>query len=193
MDMIKTRMQLQAQLAATAPHMGFFETLTKVVREEGFFRGLFRGITPSMMREASYSSIRMGLYEPVRHWLVSIHPSSNGEMPLETKIGAGLISGGIGACIANPTDLVKIRFQSQKPTQPSVYRHTFDAFHQIYRDEGGLRGLYRGVGPTACRAAILTATQLASYDHSKHLIRKYELLPDGPAVHVVYDSLLDPR
>lgn len=38
----------------------------------------------------------------------------------------------------------------------------------LLRHEGGLAALYRGVWPTTVRAAILTASQLPVYDHSKH-------------------------
>jgi hypothetical protein len=38
----------------------------------------------------------------------------------------------------------------------------------IYKNEGGLRALYRGVWPTTLRAAMLTATQLPTYDHCKY-------------------------
>jgi solute carrier family 25 protein 14/30 len=62
---------------------------------------------------------------------------------------------------------VKIRFQSCTPKRPNPYRHTFHAFAAIFRAERGLLGLYRGVGPTTVRASILTASQLASYDHTK--------------------------
>ena len=50
------------------------------------------------------------------------------------------------------------------------YSSTWAAFKQIYRDEGGVRALYRGTLPTVQRAAILTATQLGTYDHIKHFI-----------------------
>lgn len=38
------------------------------------------------------------------------------------------------------------------------------------RNEGGVAALYRGVWPTTVRAAILTASQLPVYDHTKHML-----------------------
>lgn len=54
-------------------------------------------------------------------------------------------------------------------TSASVHQYSsvWQALAQIYRTEG-LRGLYKGVGPTTQRATLLTASQLASYDHIKH-------------------------
>lgn len=133
-----------------------------------------------MLREASYSSIRMGLYEPAR---AAIAPGKSvADVSLWQRILAGFLAGGIGSAIANPTDLIKIRFQARRPDQPKVYKHTLDAFMQIYQ-QAGLRGLYTGVVPTTLRAAVLTGAQLSSYDHSKVVLRELNVLPDGPAIH----------
>lgn len=63
------------------------------------------------------------------------------------------------------------------------YPSTLKAFSTIYRKEGGLAGLYRGVGPTTQRAAILTATQLTSYDQGKHWIIKKGWVKEGLSAH----------
>ena len=55
---------------------------------------------------------------------------------------------------------------------------------QVFRAEG-LRGLYRGVGPTTQRAAMLTATQVPSYDHTKHTLLNAGLFEEGLALHAV--------
>lgn len=143
-------------------------------------QGLFRGITPSMLREASYSSIRMGLYEPARKFVAPNKPLN--EISLWQRIVAGFFSGGVGSAIASPTDLIKIRFQARRPDQPKLYKHTADAFLSIYRNEG-LPGLYKGVGPTMLRAAVLTSAQLSSYDQTKVTLRELNVLPDGPIIH----------
>ena len=45
-----------------------------------------------------------------------------------------------------------------------------------------------GVGATSVRAALLTSGQLASYDHSKHLFKTHDILPEGVALHIMYGS-----
>lgn len=159
----------------------FVRTFRSILATEGI-PGLFRGITPSMLREASYSSIRMGLYEPARQFVAPNTPIS--EISLWQKIVAGFFSGGVGSAIANPTDLIKIRFQARRPDQPKIYKHTLDAFTSIYRNQG-LKGLYKGVGPTTLRAAVLTSAQLSSYDHTKVVLRRLNIIPDGPYIHFI--------
>jgi len=88
--------------------------------------------------------------------------------PLWKKIVAGATAGAVGAAIANPTDLLKVRLQADSTGR---YGSCFSALYQICREEG-VRSLWRGTIPTTQRAAIMTATQLSTYDHCKHkLIR----------------------
>ncbi|XP_063721705.1 mitochondrial substrate carrier family protein ucpB-like isoform X2 [Symsagittifera roscoffensis] len=153
--------------------------LRSILRDEGI-RGFYKGLPASLMRESSYSTIRLGAYEPIKRLLGATDPAHT---PLWKKICAGATSGAIGSSIATPTDLVKVRMQactssskggttSSSSTalhQKPVYESTLGAFTSIYR-EAGLKGLYRGVGPTVMRATILTATQIPTYDHVKHTL-----------------------
>jgi hypothetical protein len=200
-DVIKTRLQLQGELAgsknidnsikratgsgATAfrvnvagdnHYKGFVRGSIQIVLDEGI-SGLYKGLTASVMREASYSTLRMGGYDLMKDYLGANDPKNT---PLWKKLVAGATSGAMGAAIANPTDLVKVRMQAQADGKGNLrsshkYKNTFDAFVSIYRNEG-FSGLYKGVWPTTQRAALLTATQLASYDHIKHFILNVGLL-----------------
>ncbi|KAG0563166.1 hypothetical protein M758_8G008600 [Ceratodon purpureus] len=191
-NVVKVRMQLDGALSSTTERQypGFFKSLVRIGKEEGV-KGLWRGTGAALLREASYSSIRMGLYEPLKHaWT-----DDPAHSPLWIKVAAGSLAGTIGSAIANPTDVVMIRMQA--PVQAPVvgnaiagatphwqYRGPFEAFGTIARTEG-LRGLYRGVGPTMQRAAILNAAQIPSYDHTKYMLLKSGAMHEGIACHLV--------
>jgi len=182
-DVIKTRLQIQGELLKKGQgeikYKGFFRGFLRIWKDEGL-GGLYKGLPASLLREASYSTIRMGGYDVMKELLGATNPAAT---PLWKKIVAGATSGAIGSAIANPTDLVKVRFQAEGPTQSLRYRNTLHAFVEIFKTEG-LSGLYRGVGPTTQRAALLTAAQLPSYDHSKHLLLNIGVFQrDGPHVH----------
>ncbi|XP_020895834.1 mitochondrial substrate carrier family protein ucpB isoform X2 [Exaiptasia diaphana] len=188
-DVIKIRMQLDNELNSRHAgnnifknryYKGFLRGGIRIFKDEGI-TGLYKGLFPSLLREASYSTIRLGAYEPIKVSLGALDPANT---PLWKKITAGAISGTIGSTIANPTDLVKVRFQAVGPGQPARYRSTFQAFAVIVREEG-VRGLWTGVGPTVQRAAILTATQIPSYDHTKHTLINHKIMKEGPPLHVV--------
>ncbi|XP_064863438.1 brain mitochondrial carrier protein 1-like isoform X3 [Oncorhynchus nerka] len=84
------------------------------------------------------------------------------------NVFCGVVSGVLSSSLANPTDVVKIRMQAQGSLlQGSMMSN----FISIYQTEG-TRGLWRGVIPTAQRAAIVVGVELPVYDITKkHLIK----------------------
>eukprot|EP01117_Protostelium_nocturnum_P008604 TRINITY_DN3087_c0_g1_i1.p1 TRINITY_DN3087_c0_g1~~TRINITY_DN3087_c0_g1_i1.p1 ORF type:complete len:364 (-),score=76.74 TRINITY_DN3087_c0_g1_i1:13-1104(-) len=188
MDVIKVRLQTQNQLSTSSgklyenqKYRGFAHAGKTILKEEGYFKGLMRGITPSMMREASYSSIRMGLYDFFKG-ILAPQGTTKEQFSLWQKMGAGVLSGGLGSAIASPTDLIKIRFQSFSPSNPNPYKNTLHAFSETVKRDGIL-GLWKGGGPTIARATILTSCQLTSYDHSKRVMIQSGHFMDNPFTH----------
>ncbi|XP_061301608.1 brain mitochondrial carrier protein 1 isoform X1 [Pezoporus flaviventris] len=96
--------------------------------------------------------------------------ASSGNCSDETlliNVICGVVSGVISSALANPTDVLKIRMQAQG----SLFQGgMIGSFIDIYQQEG-TRGLWRGVVPTAQRAAIVVGVELPVYDITKkHLI-----------------------
>ena len=74
--------------------------------------------------------------------------------------------------MANPTDLVKVRMQSEgrlAAGQRPRYAGVLDAYRTIVRTEG-VRGLWTGVGPAIARNSVINATELASYEQCKEAL-----------------------
>ena len=195
LDVLKVRMQTDGSPrrllgpAAGAPRApGLLQTLVALLRDEGV-RGLYRGLAPSLLREASYSSLRLGLYEPFRDAAAAALPASagggggSGGSSLAVKLAAGAASGVVGSALANPADLLKVRLQlAQRPggggggggAPPQTL---LGAAASVVLDRGVV-GLWRGVGPSMARAGCLTASQVGSYDHIKQWLRTW----GGPAL-----------
>lgn len=69
---------------------------------------MFNGLNPGLQRQFIFAGIRIGLYAPVRNMYAGeLKPGEN--PTLLVKILAGLTTGAIGICVANPTDVVKVR------------------------------------------------------------------------------------
>ena len=104
----------------------------KICKEEGFKAAFTKGLTASLMREGSYSSIRLGTYETFKEMYGATDPNNT---PLYKKLLAGGTSGSIGSCLANPTDLIKVRMQADvtKPGSQPRYPNTLAAFSEIWR------------------------------------------------------------
>ena len=43
--------------------------MIKIASEEGFRKGIYKGLAASCARESIYSSLRLGLYEPIKRGL----------------------------------------------------------------------------------------------------------------------------
>ena len=49
----------------------------------------------------------------------------------------------------------------------------------------GVKGLWRGAGATIKRAAVVSGTQIPSYDHIKHSLLNYGVMYEGLQLHMV--------
>jgi hypothetical protein len=193
-----TKIRMQNQSASNKLYTGLIPGMKRIYREEGI-AGLAKGIRPSMYRELSYSSIRIGAYEPLRKFLAVTFTDNREGKSTDTnpliKYFAALISGGGGSALCNPFDLAKTAFQAQLPTPPGVqsalkYNTTF-AFFRHTVSEHGFAGLYKGWFVTSCRAGVLTSAQLGSYDTIKNNIcKKYLGLEEGFAMHFSVSMLV---
>ena len=152
-----------------------------VAREEGA-GSLWKGLGPGLQRQVIYGGLRIGLYEPVKNAVMQVSGGGDG---LGVKIAAGLLSGAIGITIASPTDLVKVRMQSEgrlPPGVPKKYPSAFGAYSVIVKQEG-VAALWTGLGPNVARNAIINAAELASYDQIKQSLLAAGL-EDGIPCHL---------
>jgi len=71
-------------------------TLTKVTGEEGVL-ALWKGVNAAWLREASYTSLRLGLYEPVK----VLVGANEANAPFYKKFLAGSAAGALGSLAGN--------------------------------------------------------------------------------------------
>lgn len=75
-----------------------------MVAKEGFF-SIYKGLSASWAREASYSGIRFGAYDLCKSSVLHVIPLDKDSFGI--KLAAGMASGMLGAGIANPADVVR--------------------------------------------------------------------------------------
>ncbi|KAI5075466.1 hypothetical protein GOP47_0009542 [Adiantum capillus-veneris] len=86
----------------------------------------------------------------------------------------------IATAATNPMEVLKVRMQvSRNVSDGNMVR----AIRSMIATEG-LRGLWRGIGPSMTRASALTASQLATYDESKQIIKHWMMLEEGFWLHI---------
>uniref|UniRef100_A0A8C1JHC2 Mitochondrial uncoupling protein 2-like n=1 Tax=Cyprinus carpio TaxID=7962 RepID=A0A8C1JHC2_CYPCA len=177
LDTAKVRLQIQGESTAASgsavvKYRGVFGTIATMVRTEGA-RSLYNGLVAGLQRQMSFASVRIGLYDSMKQFYNRGSENAN----IVTRLMAGCTTGAMAVAFAQPTDVVKVRFQAQVCQSDGLKRYngTMDAYRTIARDEG-VRGLWKGCMPNITRNAIVNCAELVTYDIIKELILKYDLM-----------------
>eukprot|EP00419_Tripos_fusus_P008377 CAMPEP_0172674520 /NCGR_PEP_ID=MMETSP1074-20121228/12778_1 /TAXON_ID=2916 /ORGANISM="Ceratium fusus, Strain PA161109" /LENGTH=277 /DNA_ID=CAMNT_0013491931 /DNA_START=205 /DNA_END=1038 /DNA_ORIENTATION=+ len=186
-DVVKTRLQMDGA-ASVRLYKSSLDCAIQLLRAEGV-TSLFKGLSPALLRQSTYGSLRYGLYSPLRDML-GVDPTRPGEIALWKKIAAGAGAGAFASGIANPTDLIKVRMQTDGMSSAIAgndctkkYRGVAHCFRQTVAEEGVL-GLWTGVGPTMGRATALAAAELSTYDEVKFQFQRSKVIEhDGLLLH----------
>ncbi|XP_049569141.1 mitochondrial uncoupling protein 3 isoform X2 [Orcinus orca] len=177
------QIQGENQAARSAQYRGVLGTILTMVRTEGP-RSPYKGLVAGLQRQMSFASVRIGLYDSVKQFYT---PKGSDHCSITTRILAGCTTGAMAVTCAQPTDVVKIRFQASVHTGPGSnrkYSGTMDAYRTIAREEG-VRGLWKGTLPNITRNAIINCAEMVTYDIIKEKLLNYHLLTDNFPCHFV--------
>ncbi|MGK3738450.1 MAG: hypothetical protein ACI8RD_003981, partial [Bacillariaceae sp.] len=153
-DVVKTRIQISSEYSS----LGMRGTVNKVIADEGV-AALWKGVNAAWLREASYTSLRLGLYEPIKVLMGANDPSA----PFYKKFLAGSAAGAIGSLAGNPFDVLKTKMMTSAGREvPSISKTASELFKNQ-----GIGGFYRGIDSNVARAMVLNGTKMACYDTTK--------------------------
>ncbi|KAH0753897.1 hypothetical protein KY290_024167 [Solanum tuberosum] len=164
-DLIKTRLQLHGESLVSSRRTSAVRVVSEILRNDGVL-GLYKGLSPAIIRHMFYTPIRIVNYEFLRNFLV---PADH-TLSLSSKAIIGGISGVIAQVVANPADLVRVRMQADS--------------RMIIRTEG-VRGLWKGVLPNIQRAFLVNMGELACYDHAKRFVIDNNIANDNIYAHTL--------
>ncbi|KAI8847745.1 mitochondrial carrier domain-containing protein [Chytridium lagenaria] len=165
-DMVKVRIQLVGE-GAHAAKQSAFSVASSIIKSQGF-TSLYTGLSAGLLRQATYTTARMGLFNTFVSFAQSRNPN-NAPATVMQKAMAGLGAGALGAVIGNPCDLALIRMQADgllPAAQRSNYKSVVDAIVRIAKDEGVV-ALWKGSGPTVARAMALNLGMLSTFSEAK--------------------------
>ena len=101
------------------------------------------------------------------------------KLPLPIKLGVGAIAGIIGTSCIFPIDMIKTRMQASASSSNPV-----KVFQSIIANEGGIKALYRGLGPNLIGVTPEKAIKLAANE----LFREYFEKDDG-SIEVIHEVI----
>ncbi|XP_010773706.1 mitochondrial brown fat uncoupling protein 1 [Notothenia coriiceps] len=183
LDTAKVRLQIQGEKKGVEGirYRGVFGTISTMVRTEGP-RSLYNGLVAGLQRQTCFASIRIGLYDNVKNF----YTGGTDQASILVRILAGCTTGAMAVSFAQPTDVVKVRFQAQVNLDGVARRYTgtMQAYKHIFQNEG-MRGLWKGTLPNITRNALVNCTELVTYDLIKEAILKHNLLSDNLPCHFV--------
>ncbi|KDR13776.1 mitochondrial uncoupling protein 2-like [Zootermopsis nevadensis] len=202
LDTAKVRLQIQGEGRAlvtvntgsallvrpprAVQYHGLVDTIITIARQEGA-RSLYNGLSAGLQRQMCFASVRLGLYDSVKTlYQQLLDGNRSGGLNIGTRVAAGLTTGALAVLLAQPTDVVKVRFQAQQralgtQTAPR-YKSTLQAYRMIAKLEGA-RGLWKGTFPNVSRNAIVNVSEIVCYDVVKDLILQHNLMKDSVPCH----------
>nr|ACT83525.1 mitochondrial uncoupling protein 1 [Sparus aurata] len=183
LDTAKVRLQIQGEKTAVGGirYRGVFGTISTMIKTEGP-RSLYNGLVAGLQRQMCFASIRIGLYDNVKNF----YTGGKDNPSVLIRILAGCTTGAMAVSFAQPTDVVKVRFQAQMNLDGVARRYTgtMQAYRHIFQNEG-MRGLWKGTLPNITRNALVNCTELVTYDLIKEAILRHNLLSDNLPCHFV--------
>jgi len=158
------------------------QVIKSVVKNEGV-SGLYVGLSAGLFRQASYTTVRMGVYAS----LFDTYAADGKPPSFFAKAAMGMAAGAVGAFVGTPAEVSLIRMTSDGRlplAERRNYKNVFDALIRITREEGILT-LWRGCVPTIGRAMVVNAAQLASYSQAKQALLSTSYFKDNIMCHFV--------
>ncbi|KAG8202517.1 DIC1 [Candida africana] len=170
LDLAKVRLQ-----TATKPGQSLLSMIYQIITKEGVFK-IYSGLTASLLRQATYSTTRFGIYEFLKEqYMESIATTGGTEQKKPSTavlLPMSMIAGALGGLVGNPSDVVNIRMQNDSTlpiNQRRNYRNAFDGIYKICQQEG-INSLFRGLTPNLIRGVLMTASQVVTYDIAKSIL-----------------------
>jgi dicarboxylate transporter 10 len=132
LDLVKVRLQMRT---GNAPK-NMVGTFVHILRNDGPL-GLYSGISASLLRQMTYSTVRFGVYEEVKTRLTRRNEGRDPSFMTLVALAAG--SGFVGGIAGNFADVLNVRMQHDAALPPAErrnYRHAFDGIVRMAREEG---------------------------------------------------------
>ncbi|XP_071491774.1 solute carrier family 25 member 16-like [Diadema antillarum] len=176
LDMIRAR--LAYQHIGERRYRGIIHTFRKIYYQEGQFKGLYRGVTPTLLGMIPYAGTAFYTYEMTKVFLLTRgppmlskpSPTEPGERVLiiPANLCVGGVAGAIAQTITYPLDVVR-RIMQLGTMVPHASNYILQNLMTVYNEQG-VRGLYRGLTINYLRAIPAAAVSFTVFEKMKQFL-----------------------
>ncbi|KAL8534513.1 hypothetical protein ACS0TY_010509 [Phlomoides rotata] len=182
-ELARTRMQAFKNVHGDKRPPGVWKTLidvlsqvkstTSISNNMPSYRVLWTGLGSQLARDVPFSAICWSTLEPVRRRLLGVvGDEANAISVLGANFSAGFVAGSLSAAATCPLDVAKTRRQIEKDPARALKMTTRHTLLEVWRD-GGMKGLFTGVGPRVGRAGPSVGIVVSFYEVVKYALHHH--------------------
>lgn len=171
MDTVKVKMQTFPQTYGNA-----LRCFTMTLKNEGLFRGLYAGTTPSIAANAAENAVLFCAYGYCKQAVSSVTGRHGSEMTVLDKATSGFFAAFFSSFALCPTELIKCKLQALKETNSKPISATALTTNILKKE--GVRGLYNGLTSTIAREMPGYFAFFFGVEGTKHALAKYTHIKD---------------
>tara|TARA_B100000405_G_scaffold156360_1_gene109189 strand:- start:9830 stop:11350 length:1521 start_codon:yes stop_codon:yes gene_type:complete len=142
-----------------------------VLRNEGP-AGLFRGNMVSALKVVPANALQFAIFHKMKDDFLRARSDKDGapaeQLLLEERLASGAVAGALSTAACYPLDTLK----SQMAVAGGLRGSVVTAATQLFRDQGGLRAFYKGIGPTLLCDVIGSALGFTLYETFQTMYRE---------------------
>jgi len=156
METIKVKFIHDRSIREQPRYRGFFHGVYCIVKEEGFM-GVYKGLTPTILKQGSNQMIRFFVYNEIGK---SMKKGQERELKVHETLIGGAVAGAASVFGNTPIDVIKTRMQG---LESSKYRNSLHCATEIWTKEGPM-AFYRGTVPRLARVCLDVAIVFTLYE-----------------------------
>lgn len=180
LDTVKVKMQT---FPKTYPNA--LKCFTMTLKNEGFFRGLYAGTTPSLAANVGENAVLFCAYGYCKKLVSTVTGRHGNEMTVLDKASSGFFAAFFSSFVLCPTELIKCKLQAIRETN-SKPTTALQLTKSIIKAQG-LKGMFNGLTSTIAREMPGYFAFFGGIESTKHLLVKYGRVEDvsHPLVSIV--------